>query len=334
MSTAPDFSPLANVMPEAQSVLCFIHPQATYDAVAAALAFCMAAREAGKSCEVICEEPMRVEYNYLVNIDQVGHEAGNRDLVISFDYNDEQVDKVSYNINDESKRFELIVSPKSGAQPLDPQTVQFSRAGLAADVILLFGYHAFDELGAIYEKEKYAIERAYTVAFTQSKITPFAKLHLAMRADAYSYSEMVYYLVRQLQLGKMNEDIATNLLSGVEYATERFMQPNLPARVFETVAQLMRAGGKRQPQNPAFAQLNMPIRRSNDDMNFGGGMQGGQEMEFSAPQNFGQPMQPAMPQMPAMQGQVMPVQPQPMNASQSQTVSAADFAKAMGQRNN
>jgi len=331
MSTGPDFSPLANVMPEAQSILCFVHPQATYDAVAAALSVSMAAREAGKSCEVICEEPMRVEYNYLVNIDQVGHEAGNRDLVISFDYNDEQVDKVSYNINDESKRFELIISPKNSAQPLDPQTVQFSRAGLAADVIFLFGYHSFDEMGAIYEKEKYAIERAYTVAFTQNKITPFAKLHLAMRAEAYSYSEMVYYMVRQLQLGKISEDTATNLLSGVEYATERFLQPNLPARVFETVAQLMRAGGKRQPQNPAFAQLNMPIRRSAEDLS---PAQGG--MEFLPPAEFGQPLQPqAMQPGQPLQGQVMPQgQPQPVRGlSHGQSVSAADFAKAMGQRN-
>ncbi len=331
MNNGPDFSPLANVLPTAQSVVCFIHPQATYDAVAAALSISMAVREAGKSCEVICEEPMRVEYNYLVNIDQVIQEAGNRDLVISFDYNDEQVDKVSYNIDDENKRFELIVSPKSGAQPLNPQTVQFARTGLAADVIFLFGYHSFDEMGAVYEREKSAIERAYTIAFTQNKITPFAKLHVALRAESYSYSEMTYSMIRQLQLGQVNEDMATNLLSGIEYATERLFQANLPARVFETVAQLMRAGGRRKPENPAFAQLNMPIRRTNE-MNQ-------PQPEFLPPSGFGsadssvsrgvQPGQPAQVGRVLSQGQTdQPGSP----GTGNQSVSSSDFARAMSQR--
>ena len=85
MNNGPDFSALGQVYPQAKSIVCCIHPQATYDAVAAATALCLAAREAGKSCEVLCEEPMRVEYNYLVGIDKIQQSIGNRDLVISFD---------------------------------------------------------------------------------------------------------------------------------------------------------------------------------------------------------------------------------------------------------
>lgn len=260
-NTGPDFTPMASVVNEAQTFLCFVHPQATYDAVAAATSFCLAARDAGKSCTVVCEEPMRVEYNYLVGIDKVKQSVGNRDLVISFAYNENQVDKVSYNINEDEQRFELIVSPKPGSQPLDPATVDFEQTGLAADAILLFGYHSFDELGEIYEKERYNINHAYTVAFTQNQVPSFAKMHLELQPENFSYSEMVYFLIRQLQLAQVNDDLATNLLSGIEYATERFSQASMPARVFETVANLMRRGGQRQPDNPAFDQLNTPIRQ-------------------------------------------------------------------------
>lgn len=324
MSNGPDFSALGQVFPEAKSIICFIHPQATYDAVAAATSLCLAAKAAGKSCEVMCEEPMRVEYNYLVGIEKITQSVGNRDLVISFDYDEEQVDKVSYNIDEQSQRFELIIAPKSGAQPLDPSTINFSRAGLSADVMFLFGFHSLNELGEIYQKEQYVFDQAYTVALTQSKIQPFAKLHLTLRPDNFSYSEMVYFMIRQLQMTEVKEDLATNLLSGLEYATERLMQPNLSARVFETVATLLRQGARRQPDNPAFEHLNTPIREV--------------EAAASTPASMGQsgfsrPMSgqidPAFPS-----GSVTPVQGQPesvpgQTGPRTQNVSASEFAQAM-----
>lgn len=290
VNNGPNFAPLAQVANEANTILCFIHPQATYDAVAAATSFCLAAKEAGKSCTVVCEEPMRVEYNYLVGIDKIKQTVGNRDLVVSFAYSEDQVDKVSYNINENTKRFELIVSPKAGAQPLDTSTVNFEQTGLAADVVLLFGFHSLDELGEIYHKEKYALDHAYTVAFTQNKVQQFAKLHLELQPDHFSYSEMVYFLIRQLQLAQINDDLATNLLSGVEYSTERFNQANMPARTFETVANLMRRGAVRQPDNPAYDQLNTPIRQQlnqNQAAPASENVRSVQPADLSTPNDFG-----------------------------------------------
>lgn len=352
MTNGPDFSALGQVFPQAKSVVCFIHPQATYDAVAAALTLSLAAHEAGKSCEVVCEEPMRVEYNYLVGIDQIQQSVGNRDLVISFAYNEEQVDKVSYNIDEQNKRFELIIAPKTGAQPLDPGTLAFTRSGLSADVVFLFGYHSLSELGAVYEKERYVIDRAYTVAFTQNKIQTFAKLHMALKNDNYSYSEMVYFMIRQLQIAEVKGDMATNILSGLEYATERLMQGNLPARIFETMATLLRQGGQRRPDNPAFEHLNTPIRQveaanagqSGPMSDFGNvGAQMPQQMPQMAninpqsPQPMGQPVSLPLQQPMAQAYPVthQPVQPQFIapadggQASASQHVSASEFAQVM-----
>jgi hypothetical protein len=311
MTNNPDYSALGQIFPDAKSIVCFVHPQATYDAVAAATSLCLAIRETGKSCEVLCEEPMRVEYNYLVGIDKIKETIGNRDLVISFDYNEDQVDKVSYNINEGNNRFELIISPKVGTQALDPDSISFTQSGLSADLIFLFGYHSFSELGELYEKEKYAIEQAYSVAFTQNKVTPFAKMHQTMREENFSYSEMVYFLIRQLQIAQVNDDLATNILSGIEYATDRFMHPEIPARIFETVAALMRSGGRRQPDNPAFIHLNTPIRQTGETSSQGGSQpvfgSGAQNVLSTSPKT--------------------PIVARPKTATQS--VSSSDFARAM-----
>ena len=253
-----DITPLANISPEAKSVLICIHPQSTYDAVAAALAWKLAWEQSGKSVSVVCPAPMRAEYSRLAGIDQVVTEAGNRDLVMSFPFDENIVDKVSYNVNEASGQFELIISPKNGFSSLDPAVIQYRQSGLAADMIVLFGYHAFAELGELYTKEKYVFDHAFTVAVTQSNIPKFAKFHVALQPENLSYSEWAYYILSQLQIGNLSESIATNLLQGIEYATDRLVAVANP-RTFETVAQLMRAQARRQFDNPAFSYLSTPI---------------------------------------------------------------------------
>lgn len=257
-SLGQDLTPLASAAKEAQSILIWIHPQSTYDAVAAALAWKLTWEQAEKSVSIVCSAPMRAEYQRLTGLDTVVTEAGNRDLVMSFPYDDNIVDKVSYNVNEATSQFELIVSPKNGFQPLNPTEIHFRQAGIAADMIVLFGFHALEELGEVYEKERYQIDRAFTVAVTQSKVTPFAKFHITLQNEHFSYSEWTYFLLRQLQLGQIQEAAATNLLQGIEYATDRLVAVQ-NARTFETVAQLMRARARRQPDNPAFARLSSPI---------------------------------------------------------------------------
>lgn len=312
----PDLTPLSQAFKGAQNVVVFIHPQATFDAVAAATAWCLAIREQNKSCTIACEAPMRPEYSRLTGIQSVSQEVGNRDLVISFAYDENQVDKVSYNVDEATQRFELVVSPKSGHQPLDPQTVEYKQSGLSADVVVLLGFHSFEELGEFYQKERYAIEKAFTVAVTQSKVPAFAKLHVALQPEQLSYSEWTYFALRQLQ-AKAKDEVATNLLAGIEYATDRF-QNAAQARTFETLANLMKTGGQRMPDNPALQFPATPIREPQGSRPAYGPQPAGMNVpQWSGPTGT----------VPVVAGgQAFPPQPAPQHQSPS------EFAQAMGGR--
>ncbi len=256
-----DLTAFATSLQKARNIVCFVHPQATYDAVAGATALAAALEKTGRNAVVACEAPMRPEYSQLAGIRGVTQEIGNRDLVISFDYSEEQVDKVNYNVDESTKRFELIISPQKGGATLDPRTVEFRQAGLSADIVVLFGFHSFDELGKYYTDEKYTIDGAFTLAITQNKVPGFAKLHNILQTDGFSYSEWVYFALRQLQIQELQGEVAMNLLAGIEYATNR-LQNVSNARTFETIAQLLRAGAQRMPNNPAFEYLATPIREN------------------------------------------------------------------------
>lgn len=263
MSTSqPDFSALASAVQEAQSVVLFVHPQATYDALAAALTLRLAFQAKGKQAAVVCEEPLRVEHSALIGVDSVATEPGNKDLVISFPFENDQIEKVSYNMDEANKKFDLIVTPKPGQPHLDTSRMEFRKAGLSTDLTLLFGYHSFAELGAVYEQEQNAIASSYTVAITQSEIPTFAAMHLQLQPDQLTYSELAFFLIKQLQIAEVDAEMATNSLAGIEYGTERFQSQTLNPRTFETVAELIRLGGTRNPDNPAFENLQAPIRRN------------------------------------------------------------------------
>ena len=68
-SLGHDITPLASAATGAKSVLLCIHPQSTYDAIAAALSWKLTWEQAGKSVSVVCSAPMRAEYARLQGLD-------------------------------------------------------------------------------------------------------------------------------------------------------------------------------------------------------------------------------------------------------------------------
>ena len=100
---------------------------------------------------------MRVEHSRLVGIDKISEKIGNRNLIISFDYKEDSIEKVSYNV--EGEKFNLVIQPRSGYPPLDKSSVDFSYEGIDADVIFVIGAQKLEDLGAIYDKERQAFSR-------------------------------------------------------------------------------------------------------------------------------------------------------------------------------
>jgi len=86
---------------------------------------------------------------------------------------------------------------------------------------------------------------------------------------AIGTSEITFAVLQSLGL-TLETDIATNLLAGIESASNNFSAPSVSADTFETVAQLMRLGAKKtqmtgfpRPINPftqSIAQPIMPVR--------------------------------------------------------------------------
>lgn len=223
------------------------------DSLAAALALYLGIKEQGKTVFVACATPMRVESSRLVGVDKISPKIGNRNLVISFDYIEDSLEKVSYHV--EGDKFNLVVQPRSGKKPLDPKNVSFSYSGAEADLVIIIGATSFESLGKLYQDERKLFDKAQTVSLAKLPTPPFAQITL-IDPEAGSVSEIAIQLLEALGV-TINQDIASNLLAGIDSATNRFSNPNVKAATFGRAAQLLSQGARRQ-----FMPVAQPVQFS------------------------------------------------------------------------
>ena len=83
------------------------------------------------------------------------------------------------------------------------------------------------------------------------------KNYISFSRPASSVSELVADLIKESGL-KIDEDIATNLLMGVEEASEGFTGSLVSAETFATISELMKVGGKRLAAQGMASKENFP----------------------------------------------------------------------------
>ena len=115
MTTIPmdQLNQIRGLLEQAKSVAIIASPQPSIDAVAASLALYLALSATGKTVSVISTAPMTVEFSHLVGVDKIVNTIGTgdgRNMVISFPYQEGSIEKVSYNIEQET--FNLVIEPR------------------------------------------------------------------------------------------------------------------------------------------------------------------------------------------------------------------------------
>lgn len=195
------------------------------------------------------KQKIPTQLNDFIDIKLIEHELGKENLLISFPYKEEQVDKVSYYIGEQDKRFYLTIKPKKGVAPLDSSALEFSYAGAQADLLILCGVEDLEKLNQLY----FAYENLYKgidnhLVTINNFIPDFGNLNLDI-SPCNSYCEAVFYLFKDM--GRENDDflaksnLPTLLLYGIEEKNLGLQASNTSPNTFLTVAELLQLGAMR-----------------------------------------------------------------------------------------
>jgi nanoRNase/pAp phosphatase (c-di-AMP/oligoRNAs hydrolase) len=265
MSQSIDLKPVQSAMSTSQDILICIGQDPDYDAVAAALSLYLIFKNHQKSVEITCSSPMIVEYSRLIGLDKISQEVGNKNLVVSFDYIQDSIEKVNYHVKGD--KFNLVIQPKKGSKPLDSKNVTFTYQGIQADMIFILGAQSFEDINHVYEPNQKVFKEAYTISLNHTLDIPFAQTSISNQ-DASSLSEITSWFIKELELTH-TQDSASNLLAGIDQATNRFSAPSTPSSAFIAAAELLEQGATRQtkpierPKNP---NIPLPIKIQSESL--------------------------------------------------------------------
>lgn len=228
-----------SVIESSRNILVLLPRDPNFDQVAAALSLYLAI-EGKKDISISCPSEMRVEFNRLVGVDKIGEEVGSKNMVVKFvGYPAEQIERVSYDI--ENQEFRLTVIPKPQHEAPKKNQVELAYAGVSADTAVLVGGELAEQFPALVGNELNETKIVH-IGITDIA-TPGGRNIISLARPSSSVSELMADYIKELE-GGFHPDIATNLLSGIHEGSDNFNKKEVSANTFKLAGELMAAGGK------------------------------------------------------------------------------------------
>lgn len=241
MDLQKDIVGVKEMIDQAKSVLVVTHENPTADSVGTALATYLGLIGMGKLVTVACPSPMTVSLSSFIGVNKFATELGKKNFVISLDYVDGSIEKVSYNI--EGDKFHLVIEPRPNHE-FDEKKVHFSNQGTAADLIIAIDTIHLGGLKQLYETEKDLFATKSIINIDRhANNAHFGTVNL-VDPTASSTAEMVAQILSGVGV-KLTVDIANNLLNALYEATGNFTSPTISAAAFDVAAVCARAGAKK-----------------------------------------------------------------------------------------
>lgn len=244
MQINPNQEPLKDLLEKSKRILILTRENPSPEVLASMLAFY---QQFSPEKEIfLAAKAVSANLESLGETDKINNQLPARNLVISFDYIEGMIDKVSYNV--EGNKFNLIISPRSGA--ISPEKVEYHYAGGGYDLLIVLNTPNVESLGSIIERENYLFDLPSVNIDNNLNNQNFAKLNI-IDSQASSISEMVISILVSFSY-PLKPKAAQALLFGLRSATANFTQ-NVNERTFEAAAFCMKFLEKSQEEVPPAA---------------------------------------------------------------------------------
>lgn len=251
--------PLSALLPTAKNVLIVLPNQATVDHFAAALALYLSLEQVQKSTKVVSESQVLVGHTNLFGVGQIQSQlslptGGNFIVTLGNVANPNdptnpipQVERMDWSPSGTDLKLIFVVRP---GQKFEPISVIPSYEGGSFDIVFVIGAATLESLGSVYQNNQAIFASVHLVNVDNNPgNTQFGTTKI-IDPQASSLTEMIAQLLPGLGL-PIDQDIATNILSGVFAATNNLQSANVTADTYLVIAEALRAGG----QKPGVPQL-------------------------------------------------------------------------------
>ncbi len=238
------FQKLKDFISRYQSIGVIVAPNPSLDQMAAGLGLFLVLKQMGKNASIVSPTDVNVSLSSLVGIDNVSKSFGNTggDLTVSFPYNEGEIDKVSYNL--ENGKLNIVVKAGEKGISFNQKDVAFVRSGSLPELIICVGVPSLSLISNIYtpspDKQVAVINIDNTT--NNEKYGDMVVVDTRWSSVSEQISDFVTLLEPQIEL---DADTSQNLLDGIISATNNFTGANTSYLAFEVAGILMKKGATR-----------------------------------------------------------------------------------------
>lgn len=228
---------------KASRVLVALPQNPNGDALGSGLAFFDFLRKLDKEPEIVCAAPSPARFNFLPGIGALKRDLQQfQSFVVALNTTNAQLDELSYEVKPE--RVDIFLKPKNGK--FSPEDVSFRNAKFPYDLIITLDAPSLEHLGTLYEQN--------TDLFFETPIVnidhhpnneQYGEINL-VDLTATSTSEILTSLIQNFEASLIDENIATNLLTGIIVETNSFQHVKTTPQAFLKASSLISQGGKHQ----------------------------------------------------------------------------------------
>jgi len=238
-----DQEKLFELISKSQRILIALPEHPNGDTLGGSLALAAFLRKLNKEVEVYCERKDFGSLSFLPGIEQVHHEiVFPKSFVITVKTENAKLDELSYDLLPEN--VNIYLKPKQGV--FSPEDVSFSSDVTKFNLIICVDVASLESLGALYEKNA-------EMFFAVPKVNIDNHIHNdnygninIVDVTASSSSEILLALLRNYEASLIDQDIATNLLTGIITETNSFQHNKTTPSSFVNASELISYGAKQQ----------------------------------------------------------------------------------------
>ncbi|MFS8158704.1 MAG: DHH family phosphoesterase, partial [Candidatus Roizmanbacteria bacterium] len=236
---------LVTLVEEKNSFAICIPQKASVDTVATATSLYLLLSKLGKSVALVSDEKPAPEVQ-LFATDKFGQTFINDGNVLEITIpTKEGIEDINYRPLEDGK-LKLVVIPRENAERINFKDISFAYSGGKAEVVIAIDCAKLDTLGKIYEDNKAKFTDVEIVNIDRKfNNTQFGSVNI-VNQQISSLSEIILQLIEEAKYG-LDGEVATNLYSGIVYATNNFSAYSVSANTLEAAAKLLRSGAQKRP---------------------------------------------------------------------------------------
>lgn len=242
MDTIGDITKVKELLDKANDILIVTHEHPTFDSVGSSLALFLGLESLGKKVSIVCPDSMTVEMSDFVGVNKFAADLSRKNFIISLDYEEGSIEKVSYNI--EGDKFNLVIEPRTGHAGFSQDKVHYSNGGTTADLIFAVDTIHLGGLKKVFEENRELFSGKTVVNIDRHpNNAQYGQMNI-IDPEASSTAEVVSQVLSGIGV-RLTGDIATDVLNALYSATNAFQTPHVGVQAFELAAACAKAGGKR-----------------------------------------------------------------------------------------